>query len=303
MRGSYGVSVHWTSQSVCMDGIHLPYAEAVNRFNPDAFADSLLHAGAKHCIFTLTHAEQYLALPHSVLDHILPGRTTKRDLIGELIETLDQRNIRFIAYYNHSCNGKNDPDWKQACGYADGIEGNLDQFAKNICEIVGFIAKRYGSKLCGWWFDSSYSLDPRGPYNSITCDMGDWRFPWKALSSAAKSGNPDCAVTFNAGIGKTFLYDEQDFYAGETVKLDEVFEPEARKDIQDHRWTCIDSMEWVFSSRNYEKGFVPLRFPAADFKKFREEHCSAGRMVTFNVLIDQLGNLSPAINDLNAKEV
>ncbi len=300
MRGSYGISVHWTADTVCQDGTALPYEEAVNRFNPDAFADSLAEAGAQHCIFTLTHAKEYLALPHPVLEKILPGRTTKRDLIGEIIEALDKRGIRFIAYYNHSCNGNGDPEWKKACGYAAGVRGDLDQFAKNICDIVEFISGRYGNKICGWWFDSSYSVDPCGPHNTITCDMGDWHFPWKALAAAAKSGNQDCAVTFNAGIGSRFLYDadSQDYYAGETVSLDEEFSPEAKTGIQDHRWTCADSADWLFTAQNCAKGFSDLRFPAEELKAFRDQHCAAGRMITFNIQIDQTGNINPVIKQL-----
>ncbi len=299
MRGSFGISVHWTADTVCQDGTALPYEEAVNRFDVNVFADTLADAGAKHCIFTLTHAKEYLAFPNPVLEKLLPGRTAKRDLIGELIEALDQRGIRFIAYYNHSCNSDNDPAWKEACGYAAGIKGDLDVFAKNICSIVEFTAKRYGRKLCAWWFDSSYSVDPQGPHNTITCEMGNWQFPWEALAAAAKSGNPDCAVTFNAGVGSRFLYaDCQDYYAGETVLLDEVFSPEAREDMQDHRWTCADSAAWLFNGKNYAAGFSELRFPAEELKAFRDQHCAAGRMVTFNFQIDQLGNINPAIRKL-----
>ncbi len=299
MIGSYGISVHWTADTVCQDGTALPYEEAVNQFNPEAFADSIADAGAKHCIFTLTHAKEYLALPHPVLEKILPGRSTKRDLIGEIIDALDKRDIRFIAYYNHSCNGNGDAEWKEACGYAAGIKGNLDQFAENICGIVEFIARRYGNKLCGWWFDSSYSVDPNGPYNTVTCDMGDWQFPWEALAAAARSGNQDCAVTFNAGVGTRFLYAGcQDYYAGETVSLDEVFLPEAEKNMQDHRWICADSADWLFTAKNYANGFSELRFPAEELKAFRSQHCAAGRMVTFNFQIDQLGNINPAVRKL-----
>ncbi len=299
MRGNFGISVHWTSQSVRLDGTRLPYEAAVNAFDPETFAESLAAVGARHCIFTLTHAEEYLALPHPLLEKLLPGRTTRRDLIGELIAALDRRGIRFIAYYNHSCNQHGDAAWEKACGYADGIHGNLDRFAENICGIVEFIAKRYGTGLAGWWFDSSYSVDPRGPSNTVSCDMGDWQFPWRRLCDAAKAGYRDCAVTFNSGLGRSFLYTEyQDYYAGECGKLDQVFVPEVRADLCDHRWICADSPKWVFSAGVQPEGFVPLRFPAADLRAFRDRHLAEGRMVTFNILIDQSGQLNPVMKQL-----
>jgi len=198
MRTSVGVSFHWTSHwkngALGPDGKRLSYEDAINGFDTDRFVNALKKIGADHCLFTLTHAEQYLAFPNEVLESLLPGRTTKRDLIGEIIDGLHAEGIRFIAYYNHACNVHQDAPWEKACGYAEGIHGDLDLFAKNICDIVSFTAKRYGEKLSGWWFDSGYSLDPRGPHNSISCEMGDWQFPWENLICAAKSGNPACAV-------------------------------------------------------------------------------------------------------------
>ena len=48
MRSNFGISVHWVSQSVLQDGTNLPYEEAVNRFDPEKFADTLAAAGAEH---------------------------------------------------------------------------------------------------------------------------------------------------------------------------------------------------------------------------------------------------------------
>ena len=294
MRSDFGISVHWTSHTVCLDGTKRPFAEAVERFDAERFADAVAETGAAHCIFTLTHAEQYLAMPNPVLERLLPGRTAGRDLIGEIIEALKKRNVRFIAYYNHSCNGNDDPRWKEACGYAAGVNGNLDRFAQNICGIVSCIGKRYGRGICGWWFDSGYSVDPRGPVNTISCELGEWRFPWEALAAAAKSGNPEAAAAVNAGIGSRFLYtDCQDYYAGETVEPDQVFEPEAVPEMRDHRWICADSPAWVFGRKSAENGFAEPRFTDGCLKRFIGEHLDAGRMVTLNLLVDQSGIVNP----------
>ncbi len=299
MKGSFGISAHWTSHSVCPDGSHLPYEEAVNRFNVDDFANSLSNVGAKHCIFTLTHAEQRLALPHPILEKLYPGSTTQRDLIGEIINALQKRNIHFIAYYNHSCNGNDNIPWKKFSGYDAGINGNLDQFADNICNIVEFISKRYGSGISGWWFDSGYSVDLRGPINTVSTDLGNWLFPWKKLTAAARSGNPDSAITVNAGIGSHFRYtDDIDYYAGETVQFDEPFTPDPLPTIQDHRWTCADHTAWVFHKRVAQGGFVPLRWGPDKTREFVKIHQTQGRMVTFNFLIDQLGHFNPHLLDL-----
>ena len=293
MAGSVGISSHWTASTVNTDGSRLPYQEAVAHFDTMAYADALASVGATHCIFTLTHARHYLPLPLAVLDRILPGRNARRDLVGDLIGALSAKGIRLIAYYNHSCNGNDDPEWKKACGYADGVSGNLDRFADNICAIVSALSARYGNGISAWWFDSAYSVDPRGPVNTISCDIGDWRFPWRDLTGAARAGNPRAAVAINAGIGRRFAYcDDFDYYAGEAVSLDEPFAPDAWPGRRDHRWICLDSPEWVLANSCRRKGLVPPRFTDEDVSKYIREHTTAGRMVTFNILIESNGRIS-----------
>ncbi len=46
MKGSFGLSFHWTSGSDCQDGTHLPYIEAVDRFDVMKVADMLSVVGA-----------------------------------------------------------------------------------------------------------------------------------------------------------------------------------------------------------------------------------------------------------------
>lgn len=294
MKKSVGISFHWTSHSVCVDGTHLPYQESVDKFDVDRFVSDIVKSGAEHCMITLTHAEQYLAFPCEPLDKLLPGRTTKRDLIGEIADRLTAAGVRFMVYYNHSCNGPDDPVWKDACGYSAGQSGDLDAFAKNILDIVSYISKRYGEKLSAWWFDSSYSVDPKGPHNTITCDMGDWQFPWEGLYRAAKAGNENSAVCFNAGISSNFLYSPyQDYYAGETVDIHEEFTPAEVPGMIGHRWTTIENLDWAYHAGSAKKGFADPRFPLDEVTAFVADNLAKGRMTTFNMEVDQVGVINP----------
>ena len=301
MRGSFGLSVHWTAQCALEDGTCLPLEEAVDRFDVKRFADTLEAAGARHCIFTVAHGLQMLPCPNAALDAIDPGRTTKRDLIGEIIAELGRRGIRFIAYYNHSCNGGSAPvmAWKKKCAYPcdDDGTGSMETFASNYCAIVTDLSRRYGKGISAWWFDSAYSVDTTGP--EIHC-KGKWSFPWASLIAAARSGNKSAAVTINAGTGKNYLYNPDiDYYAGEARDKDQSFTPPA-PGIVGHRWMCIDSPAWVFSRGFVEKngGFVPLRYSPETLRDYVRAHTAAGRMVTFNVLIDQSGKINPAISGM-----
>ena len=192
-----------------------------------------------------------LPCPHPIIDSILSGRTAERDLVGEIAQGLATLGKRMTVYYNHSCNQGADPAWEQAVGYHDQAK---DRLAENLCAIVRWMGERYGHLIQAWWFDSSYSLDPRGPHNSVTTDLRGFQFPWEELTVAAKAGYADRLVTYNAGVAETFLYtDHQDYWAGELIDLNAP--PVARylkNGLQWHGWTCLDDRQWVYSDNRRE---------------------------------------------------
>lgn len=306
MRGSAGISVHWTAALCTEDGFCPSFEDSVNAFNVTEFADALKYVGARHLIFTTAHAYQYMAMPNAALDAIAPGRTTKRDLFGEILDACGERGIKVIAYYNHSCN---EPSlevcrWIRACEcpFRNDRGGDMERFANNICSIVRWMSGHYGKRLSGWWFDSAYSVDSRGPHTYLSHRWKtpwtgpEYAFPWQRLLDAARSGNKDAACAINAGVGERYQYaDDTDYYAGEAVEFDQKFEPEADGRRVDTRWLCVDNPAWVFHPVD---GYCALRKPVPFLKEYVREHTEAGRMVTFNVLIDRRGKLNPAIRDL-----
>ena len=296
MRGSVGVGVHWTAGADAADGKPVTFEEAVNGFDVAAFADALAQTGARHIIFTLAHAEQRLPMPNAALDRIAPGRTSKRDLFGEILDACAAKGIRVVAYYNHSCNG-GDPgaaEWMRQVGCpCQGGAGDMSKFSANVCAIVGDISRRYGGRIAGWWFDSPYSVDSRG---SVVACKGEWSFPWTNLVAAARSGNAQAAIAINGGIGRRYQYcDEADCYAGESVAIDQAFDGPADPRLVDTRWITADDRQWVFSAK---RGYVPLRFGDRQLADYVLEHTAAERMVTFNVLIDRRGRFSPHLSRL-----
>ena len=180
-----GISVHWTAQTAPRQGTALNFNDAVDCFRLKDFLDAVEKSGADYVIFTTTHAFQMLPCPRLTIDSIPPGRTAKRDLIGEIAQGLAALGKKMILYYNHSCNGGYDPVWEKAVGYHD---QEKNRFADNLCAIVRCMGERYGSLVQAWWFDSSYSLDPRGPHNSVTTDLDGFQFPWEKLTVAAQAG-------------------------------------------------------------------------------------------------------------------
>ena len=283
-----GLSVHWTAKSMPRQGAAENFQEAVDQFRLDQFLAAVELSGVDYVIFTATHALQMLPCPHPVIDRILPGRTAKRDLLGEIARGLAARGKKLIVYYNHSCNYGDDPAWEQAVGYHAQDKNRL---AENICAIVRWLGERYGQLIQAWWFDSSYSLDGRGPANSVTTDMTRFAFPWEQLTVAAKAGHTDRLVTYNAGFN-TFLYTEhQDYWAGEMTNLDTP--PTSRflpSGLQWHGWTCLDDQRWVYGD-NRSAPHPPL-YSDADLLAFVLKCRQHQAPMCFNVVVYQDGTLA-----------
>ena len=251
-----GISTHWTAQTAPSKGTALSFQDAVDHFQLNKFITAVEESGANYVIFTAAHALQMLPCPNPVVDSILAGRTTERDLIGEIANSLAAINKSLIVYYNHSCNSGDDPAWEQAVGYHD---QRKDRLTENLCAIVRWMGERYGQSVRAWWFDSAYSLDPSGPHNSVTTDMTGFQFPWEQFTVAAKAGYAGRLVTYNAGIGETFMYTQhQDYWSGEMVNLNIL--PASRfteTGLQWHGWACLEDRTWVYGN-NSTKPHLPL---------------------------------------------
>lgn len=287
----FGIGVHWTAQTAPRRGPPKSFQEAVDAFDLDGFVEAVEYAGADYVLFTATHALQMLPAPHPVIERLLPGRTCQRDLIMDLADALSAKGKHLLVYYNHSCNRKNDTEWKNAVGYHG---PDKERFAQNLMDIVGHMGERYGEKIKAWWFDSSYSLDPRGPVNSVTTDLGGFQFPWEDFTEVAKRGNAQRLVTYNAGVARTFLYTtHQDYWAGELKSLDAP--PQSRyldNGLQWFGWTCIEDRRWVQSE--LDTPIPPPLYSDArviDFVRSCNAHQSP---MTFNVGIHQDGTMASA---------
>jgi len=285
----YGIAVHWTAQTTPRRGKSLQFQDAVDAFKLDAFINAILKSGAEYLIFTSTHALQMLASPNPTVEAILSGRTTKRDLIWEIASSLSTHGIHLILYYNHSCNSKDDPEWEQAVGYHEKYK---DRLVSNLCDIVTWMGLHYGDKIKAWWFDSPYSLDPKGPHNSVTTDMTGFQFPWERFTEVAKRGFTERLVTYNAGVDQNYLYTtHQDYWAGELVDLDHL--PKSRfldNGLQWHGWTCLDNRAWVHSKIDTD---IPATLYTDDriinfVRKCNEHQCP----MCFNLGIYQDGIIS-----------
>jgi hypothetical protein len=285
----FGIGVHWTAQTVPRSGPPKSFQKAVADFDLNGFMGAVEHSGADYVLFTAAHALQMLPAPHPLLDDILPGRTCERDLLRELADALAAKQKHLLVYYNHSCNGKQDSSWEQAVGYH---AANKERFATNVTDIIACMGARYGDRIKAWWFDSPYSLDPRGPHNSVTTDMTGFQFPWERFTVAAKTGHPARLVTYNAGVNQTFLYTtHQDYWAGELVNLDTPAKSRYLDNgLQWFGWTCLEDRGWVHTK--LDTPIRPPLYPDEQVIRYVRTCNQHNAPMTFNVGIYQDGTMA-----------
>ena len=211
-NAGYGLMFQWTNRATPPKGPIKPWEEKVNDFDLEGFVKMVEESGAAYVLWSVTWGNQYISAPIQSLDAIIKGRTTKRDLLGEMADALHARGIKLIFYYHYGydCNHSVDADWMKASG---GYKADKTEFYKNWMAIVSELGDRYGDKLHGWWFDGGqryYNCH----FDNTPGDQGILSAPFKKLTLAARNGNPERVVAYNSWI-KPRLTEYQDYYGGE----------------------------------------------------------------------------------------
>jgi hypothetical protein len=204
VAAGYGLMFHWTSQTVPRQGPPQSYCDAVRNFDVERFADTVSQMGGGFVVFTTSHAGFYFPGPNPVIDNILPGRTCSRDLVGDLADALNHRNIRLELYFHP---GHDDAQWWQRTHFHE----DKSAYFRQWCAIVSAMGNRYGKRLAGFWFDdAAFTYYPFNP-------------PWEQMTAAARAGNPDRVIAYNSWILPK-LNDFYDFFAGENPSWETKYE-------------------------------------------------------------------------------
>ncbi|MCE5277144.1 MAG: alpha-L-fucosidase [Planctomycetaceae bacterium] len=286
-EAGYGLMFHWTSQTCPHHGGPLPYAQAVDALDVDRVADTVAAAGAGHVIWTTSHAGFFWPGPNAAIDKILPGRTCKRDLIGELADALAQRGARLMLYYHP---GHDDGPWWSLTGFD---KTDKSAFFKSWMKIIAEAGKRYGRRLAGWWFDDAMFC--YYPYNP----------PWQKLAATARTGNPQRLICWNSWVMPK-VTDWGDLASWEDMLSPELIRghghlplsaggryPDGPQEgLQAHITTPATKGGWVHSTPNTPVGGQAYQTPQLIrmLTEARRRRCA----VTLNLEIYQEGHISRA---------
>lgn len=270
-HAAYGVMFHWTSESTPRRGPALPYQRAVDAFDVAAFTEMVESTGARYVIFTVNHAQPHCPAPIKSWERIHPGSTTKRDLLGEIAQALEARNIRLMLYIASHTVGK--------LRVATGAE-----YLRTHKDILQEIGQRYGTRVAGYWFDGWYqTLEAYPEINP------------RDLVPYVRAGNPSRLVAFNSWV-YPIESPWQDYWAGE---VGEIVRPATSRYIasgtaiglQSHFLLFADA-PWVHSLPDTE--MEPLRFSDESLIEFVRKNAGKEAAVTINLGIYQDGSIGEA---------
>jgi len=265
-KTGYGLMFHWTSQSVSRDGSKKPYEQAVNEFDVVKFANMVEETGAGYVMFTVGHAQQYCPAPIKSWEKFHTGQTTKRDLIGEMADELNKRNIKLIVYLH-------------SLGTAGLRKQSNQEFFKTFDDILTEIGNRYKKRIAGYWFDCWYQIFEGYP-----------DIPFEKFNKITKKGNKDRIICLNSWVYPS-VSPWQDYWAGEAASPIPVPVNGFLKEgsVTDLRYQVLLVMEpyWV-----QEKAEMPdPRFTSTQLSEYIRNCSNNGGAVTVNMGIYQDGTV------------
>lgn len=281
----YGLMFTWTSTTQPRTGAPKPYGQAVNDFDVNAFADMVAGTGAGFVVFATSWSTYYFPGPIEAIEHLMPGHTTKRDLIRELADALNARGIKLMIYYHAGRPGEN---WWSGNGVKN---MNKAEYFNEWESTIREIGLRYGDKLAGFWFDDGTTF-----YYSLPA-------PWEDFTKAAKAGNPTRVVGYNSWILPKAT-DFQDFACGEGGFVDRVVDdPELpvggsgifvsgpQKGLQATLTTTNEPGNWGHVTPNTA---VPApEYSAAEMIAFLQKAAAKKLVATINLEVYQDGSAAP----------
>jgi hypothetical protein len=288
----YGLMFQWTNRATPPTGSIKRWDEKVNDFDLQAFASMVQESGAAYVVWSITWGQQYISAPIQSLDRIIPGRTTKRDLLGEMADALHQHGIKLIFYYHYGydCTHSVDADWMKASG---GYEADKTRLYQNLMTIISEIGDRYGDELNGWWLDGGQRYYDCH-FDKSSPAIGILSAPFKDITKAAKIGNAERIVAYNSWI-KPRLTEYQDYYGGEGHRQivglqDGVFAAGGQKGLQGHGCFILER-QWGHIELN-----TPIPEPKYDLRQLTAFIRDAQRErypLSINLEMYEDGSVSP----------
>lgn len=169
-KRKYGLFVHFVHGISCRADGSLPenIDQTVDIFDVGAFADAVASMKVEYVIFTAWHFAIRPLYPSAVTQKHRAGNSPRRDLLGEIIDALREKDIEVILY-THPRDGHDLTDAEQkALGWGRNLNGtstpdpevfDYKKWNEYIHELYRELLERYGDRISGIYTDGT------GPYS------------------------------------------------------------------------------------------------------------------------------------------
>lgn len=173
----YGLFVHYVhGLSFFSNGKHpKDINETLDSFDVEGFADDVAEMGVQYLVITAWHANMIPLYPSYVNCKWRGKEMAKRDLLGEIIDAVNDTGVKVILY-THPRDGHDfDTANRKATGWGEGYrdsstkdQPNPDNFNEEkwnayVGELYTELAERYAKKIYGFYTDGVGPHDGRNP--------------------------------------------------------------------------------------------------------------------------------------------
>ena len=178
VQAGYGLMFHWGPGRTLASGQTRPWDQGCRDFDVEQWADMVEDTGARYAFVTANHGDPYFPGPLEFWESVHPGWTAPRDLIADMAEALEKRDLRLCLYLNCPTFG--------SLGKRADDEAGKAEYLDLVCRMFDEVGERYGSHVGGYWLDSWYQ-----PYIK-------WgHFPIEQVFEHTKAGYKDRVIAFN----------------------------------------------------------------------------------------------------------
>ncbi len=255
----------------------------VDGFDAEGIAKQLASVGARYYQISIGQNSGYYLSPNAAYDKIVgiqPGKCSRRDLVADLYNALNQRGIKLMVYLPSGAPA-GDRVADAALEWRNGPNPNRE-FQRKWEQVIREWSVRWGKKVAGWWFDGCYF--PNSMYRSPDAPN------FASFAAAARAGNPDAAIAFNPGVVYRMISitPYEDFTAGEIDK------PELATIRRAADGKVDGTQIQVLSYLGQTWGMGAPRFTAEQVIGHTRKIREAGGAVTWDVPVELDGTISRA---------
>jgi hypothetical protein len=285
----FGILVHFlnslqNTKEPWNQGKVTSWEQCVNDFNTETFAQQANEIGARYVIFTVQQGDRNFCIPNITFEKMTGYKrgtaTVNRDLIADLYNSLNKRNIKLMLYVTGDGVSRDyDAAVKLKNPMLDAPKNNNqfivhDAWVNTWSKVLEDISLRYRKKISGWWVDGAY---PFIGYNEIRL---------KILSDALKKGNPNALIAFNQApqnIVKSYSKWD-DYTAGEMYHINT--KPEIGGIVNGKQWHILTFLgkDWALPGSRFSKN---------ELSNYISEVNKNGGVVSLDVLVKRDGSLDP----------